>query len=128
MCFQAIEYGKYKNGRDTTGIYNAINTFTGKVTSSVASSLGLAMLSFFSWTTVNAESFADLAAQGVEQSALALEGLWIINSLVPAIGGLLGLILVGFYGLNDGDAKLMGQCNCGEITREECESRLSKKY
>ncbi|MBQ6812495.1 MAG: MFS transporter [Agathobacter sp.] len=128
MCFQSIEYGKYKNGRDTTGIYNAINTFTGKVTSSVASSLGLALLSLFSWTTVNADSFADLAAQGVEQSSSAIAGLWIINSLIPAIGGLIGLVIVGFYGLDDEDAKLMGQCNCGEITREECESKLSKKY
>ena len=69
-----------------------------------------------------------MAAQGIEQSALAISGLWMINSLIPAVGGLIGLILVAFYGLNDQDAKLMGQCNCGEITREECESRLSKKY
>lgn len=128
MALQSIEFGKYKAGRDTTGIYNAINTFTGKVTSSVASSVGLFLLSLFGWVTVNAESFADLAVQGVEQSANALNGLWIINSLVPALGSLLGLIVLLFYNLDDEDARLMGKCNAGEITRGECEAQLSRKY
>ena len=69
-----------------------------------------------------------MATQGIEQSAQAISGLWIINSLIPAIGGLIGFVVLGFYGLDDEDAKLMGKCNCGEITREECESKLSKKY
>lgn len=125
MC---IEYGKYKNGRETTGIFNAINTFFSKTSSSVASSLGLFILSFFGWVTVNAESFADLAAQNVQQPDSALQGLWLLNSLIPAIGSLLGLIILCFYNLKDKDAKLMGMCNAGEITRAECESRLSRKY
>ena len=125
---QAIEYGKYKVGRDTTGIFNSISTFTSKVTSSVASSAGLLLLSLFGWTTVNAESFADLAAQGIEQTASALSGLWVINSLIPAFGTLLGLAVIIFYRLDDEDARLMGLCNAGEISREECESRLSRKY
>lgn len=128
MGLQTIEYGKYKSGRDTTGIFNSINTFTGKVTGSLASSLGLFLLSLFGWVTVNAESFADLAAQGVEQSASALQGLWVINSLIPALGALLGLLIFLFYRLDDEDARLMGLCNAGEITREECEARLSRKY
>lgn len=123
-----IEYGKYKNGRDTTGIFNAINTFFSKTTTSLASSLGLFLLSLFGWVTVNAESFADLAAQNVQQSQSALSGLWMLNSLIPAIGSLLGLIILCFYRLKDSDAKLMGMCNSGEITREECEARLSRKY
>jgi len=128
VIFDTIEYGKYINGRDTTGIFNAINTFTDKITGSVASSLGLILLSLFGWTTVNAESFADLAAQGIEQSASALNGLWIINAMVPAIGAVLGLVTILFYRLPDKDVKLMGQCNAGEISREECESKLSRKY
>lgn len=125
---QCIEYGKYKSGRDTTGIFNAINTFVSKTTTSVASSLGLFLLSLFGWVTVNAESFADLAAQNVQQSQTALSGLWMLNSLVPAIGSILGLVILCFYKLKDEDAKLMGQCNAGEITREECEAQLSRKY
>lgn len=125
---KCIEYGKYKNGRDTTGIFNAINTFFSKTTSSVASSLGLFLLGLFGWITVNAESFADLAVQNVQQPDLALQGLWILNSLIPAIGGILGIILLCFYNLKDEDARLMGLCNAGEITREECEERLLGKY
>ena len=33
-----------------------------------------------------------------------------------------------FYRLKDEDAAWMAQCNAGKITREECETRLSKKY
>ena len=128
MTLQAIEYGKYKAGRDTTGIFNAINTFSSKVTESVAASVGMFLLALFGWTTVNAESFADLAAQGIQQSATALNGLWIINALIPAIGALLGFIVLLFYGLDDEDARLMSLCNSGEISRSECEARLSKKY
>lgn len=125
MC---IEYAKYKNGRDTTGIFNAINTFFSKTTSSVASSLGLFLLGLFGWVTVNAESFADLAVQNVAQPDSALQGLWILNSLIPAIGSVLGLIVLCLYNLKDEDARLMGMCNAGEITREECENRLSREY
>ena len=121
-----IEYGKYTSGRDTTGIFNAINTFLGKTTSSVASSLGLILLGIFGWTTVNAESFQDLAAQNIQQSDSALHGLWILNTLIPAIGSLIGLISLKFYKLKDGDARLMASCNAGEITREECEANLTK--
>ena len=128
IFMQAIDYAKYVNGRDTTGIFNAINTFVGKITNSVASSLGLFLLSLFGWKSVTAESFADLAAQGIEQSAEALNGLWTINALIPAIGALLGLIVICTYKLTDEDARLMGLCNLGQITQEECEARLSRKY
>ena len=122
---KCIEYGKYKNGRDTTGIFNAINTFLGKTTSSVASSLGLILLGIFGWAAVNAESFADLAAQNIQQSQSALNGLWLLNTLIPAIGSLIGLVSLKFYNLKDSEARLMAQCNAGEITREECDARLN---
>ncbi len=125
---KCIEYGKYVNGRDTTGIFNAISTFFSKTTSSVASSLGLFLLGLFGWVTVNAESFADLQAQNIMQPDSALQGLWILNSLIPAIGGVLGLVIFCFYNLSDADARLMGMCNAGEITREECEEKLSRRY
>lgn len=128
IVLQSIEYGKYVAGRDTTGVFNAINTFASKVTDSVASSVGMFMLALFGWVTVNAESFADLAAQGVQQSATALNGLWLINALIPAVGSLFGLIVMLFYNLNDEDARLMSLCNSGKISREECEAKLNKKY
>jgi len=128
MAPQCIEYGKYTNGRDTTGIFNAISTFLGKTTSSVASSLGIFMLGLFGWVSVNAESFADLAAQNVQQTSSALNGLWILNTIVPAVGSLIGLIALRFYKLKDESARLMGKCNAGEISRGECEAELHAKY
>ena len=79
----------------------------------------------FGWVTVNAESFADLAAQNIVQPASALSGLWVLNILIPAIGMLLsaGLMLL-FYKLSDEDARLMSKCVAGEISREESISRL----
>lgn len=128
MMLQTIDYGKYVNGRDTTGIFNSINTFISKTAPSLASSLGLTILAGFGWVTVNAESFADLAAQNVAQPASALNGLWMINILIPAIGTLIGGILFAVsYKLTDREAKLMSQCMAGEITQEECNAQLSVK-
>lgn len=128
MMLQTIDYGKYVNGRDTTGIFNSINTFISKTAPSLASSLGLTIMAGFGWVTVNAESFADLAAQNVAQPASALNGLWMINILIPAIGTLIGGILFAVsYKLTDREAKLMSQCIAGEITQEECNAQLSVK-
>ena len=33
-----------------------------------------------------------------------------------------------FYKLNDKDVQIMAKCNSGEITREEAERQLSRKY
>lgn len=128
MMLQTIDYGKYVNGRDTTGIFNSINTFVSKTAPSLASSLGLVILAAFSWVTVNAESFADLAAQNIAQPHSALTGLWVLNMLIPAVGMIIAaLIMLFFYKLTDEDARLMGQCMAGEITREECEAKLVVK-
>ncbi len=128
MMLQTIDYGKYANNRDTTGIFNSINTFISKVAPSVASSLGLIILAAFGWVTVNAESFADLAEQNIMQPDSALTGLWVLNTLIPAVGMLLaGLIMLLFYRLSDDDARLMSLCIGGEISREECEAGLSVK-
>ena len=32
------------------------------------------------------------------------------------------------YHLNDRDVQIMAKCNAGEITREEAEKQLSRKY
>lgn len=122
------EYGKFKTGIDAKGITFAIQTFTSKVTAAVASALGLFILKLFHWVTVEAESFAELEQAGVVQPQGALQGLWITYMLVPVIGAVLALVCYAFYRLSDKDVQIMAQCNAGEITREEAESRLSRKY
>ena len=80
------------------------------------------------WKVVEVASFEELERLGVEQTPHALDMLWLIFMLIPAIGGLLAFIVWCFYDLKDKDVQIMIDCNTGKITREEALSRLSKKY
>lgn len=123
-----IEYGKYKTGKDATGISYAFGTFTTKFPSAVASALGLWLLDMYGWVSIEAESFAEIAELGITQSETAIHGLWAVTAGYPLIGSLLAFICYLFYNLTDKDAAIMAKCNAGEITRDEAEKLLSKKY
>ena len=122
------EYGQYKSGISAKGITFAIQTFSVKITGAISSSLAMILLGLFGWISVEAENFADLAAQGVQQSAAALNGLWIVYALVPVIGMIISTFFYLGYKLSDKDVQIMAKCNSGEITREEAEKQLSRKY
>lgn len=124
-----IEYTRYTTGKDCSGIFYSLQSFVNKVTNGVSSSIALFILALAGWQEVQGESFADLAAQGVTQTAGAMDTLWIVGYLIPAIGsGVAAILMLVFYNLKDKDAELMGKCNAGKITREECEAQLSRKY
>ncbi len=123
-----IEYTRYKTGKDCSGIMTSLSSFVTKLTSSISSSLGLFILGLSNYIPVQAESFEDIAAAGIVQPPEALSVMWIIYALIPMIGVLLGVAVMVFYRLRDNDAQLMAKCNAGEITREECEAQLSRKY
>ena len=123
-----IEYTRYKTGKDCSGIFFSLNAFVNKLSSSVSASLGLFLLGLSEWVPVEAESFEELAAMNVPQTQNALDSLWTIYMLIPAIGTILSVLVVAFYKLKESDVKLMAKCNAGEITREECEAQLSRKY
>ena len=122
------EYGEYKTGISAKGITFAIQTFSVKITGAISSALALFLLGCFSWISVEAESFAQLEALGIQQSAAGLNGLWIVYALVPVIGMMVSTVFYLFYKLNDKDVQIMAKCNSGEITREEAEKLLSRKY
>lgn len=124
----AIEYTRYKTGQDCSGIFYALLSFVNKMTASVGSSIGLLILGLCGWVSVTATDFADLAAQNVVQPQGAIDAMWFLSTVVPAIGALIGAALLIFYRLNDRDAELMAQCNAGDITREDCEAQLTRKY
>lgn len=123
-----IEYTRYKTGKDCSGICNALSSFVIKLTSSVSSSLGLFILGLSNYIPVPTESFEDIAAAGVTQPQEAMDVMWVIYALIPLIGTLLGVLVMGIYKLKDKDVELVAKCNAGEITREECEAQLSRKY
>ena len=122
------EYGQYKSGVSATGITFAIQTFSVKITAAISSSLALFLLGLFNWVSVNASDFAELQALNIQQPPEALMGLWIVYALIPTIGLAIAGICYLFYKLNDKDVQIMAKCNSGEISREEAEKRLSRKY
>jgi len=121
------EYGQYKTGTEAKGITFAVQTFSVKLTGALSSSLALAILALAGWQSVSAESFEQLAALGVQQSAGAINALWFTYALMPALAGALSLLVWRFYRLRDGDVQRMASFNSGEITRAECEAGLSRK-
>ncbi len=123
-----VEYTRYKTGKDCSGIFFSLTAFINKLTTSIASSLGIFLLGLSTWVSVQADSFEELARLQVAQPQSALDSLWVIYMLIPAIGTLLGVVVMAFYNLKDEDAALMAQCNAGKISRAECEQKLSKRY
>ena len=122
------EYGEFKSGISAKGITFAIQTFSVKITGAVSSSLALFLLGLFGWISVEAESFEQLAALNIQQSAAALNGLWIVYALVPVIGMIISAFFYLGYKLNDKDVQIMAKCNSGEISRSKAEKLLSRKY
>ncbi len=124
------EYGRFKSGTEAKGITFAVQTFMAKLTGSISSALGLFILGLKSvgWKVVEVGSFQELEQSGVTQTPHALNMLWLIFMLIPAIGGLLAYIVWLFYDLKDKDVQVMIDCNTGKITREQALSMLSKKY
>lgn len=124
------EYGLFKSGTEAKGITFAVQTFMAKLTGSISGALGLFILGLESvgWQVVEVASFQELEQSGVTQTPHALDMLWLIFMLVPAIGGLLAYITWLFYDLKDKDVQLMIDCNTGKITRKEALDRMSKTY
>ncbi|MBO5937846.1 MAG: MFS transporter [Clostridia bacterium] len=124
------EYGRFKSGTEAKGITFAVQTFMAKLTGSVSSALGLFILGLESvgWKVVEVGSFQELEQSGVTQTPHALNMLWLIFMLIPAIGGLLAYITWLFYDLKDKDVQVMIDCNTGKITREEAFGMMSKQY
>ena len=125
---QVIEYGKYKTGKDLTGIQSSLSTFASIFSNAFPGSIALAILSASGWVTVEAESFKQLVDMNVAQPDGAIKALWFITAGLPIIGYILLHVCNLFYNLNDKDVEVMIRYNNGEISREECDSLLSKKY
>ena len=122
------EYGEYKSGISAKGITFAIQTFSVKITGAISSALALALLGLFAFPEIETNSFSELAAMNIQLSATATNGLWIVYALVPVIGMIISTFFYLGYKLNDKDVQIMAKCNSGEITREEAENLLSRKY
>ncbi len=124
------EYGKFKTGIDAKGITFAIQTFMCKLTGAVSGSVSLLWmgLEYTGWISVPAKNFEELQALNIQQTPHALDVLWFVYVMVPAIGYLFSLLVWMLYKLNDKDVQIMADCNAGKISRMEAESMLSRVY
>ena len=122
------EYGQYKSGISAKGITFAIQTFSVKITGAVSSALALALLGLFAFPKIDTSSFNELAAMNIQLSQTATNGLWIVYALVPVIGCLISTFFYLNYHLTDKDVQIMAKVNSGEMSREEAEQLLSRKY
>lgn len=125
------EYGQYKTGTEAKGITFAIQTFAVKLAAAASGSIGLFILGFFGYKTFDGvSSFADLEKINAiaQQPASALDGIWFAYNIFPIFGLVIAFVIWNFYKLKDSDVQIMADCNSGKITKEEAESKLSRKY
>ena len=114
-----VEYGQYTTGERNQGIAFATKAFTNKIIVALTGALGMFGLAAYGF----------VEGEGVVQTAETVRGIWNLYGLGPIVGAVLSLvILVVGYKLRDADVKTMIACNAGEISREEAESRFTRKF
>lgn len=112
------EYGHYKTRKALPGITFATQTFFVKLEAAlvtVVGSLALVAIGF-------------IEGEGAAQLTGFDHKLWIASCILPIIGLAIQLVLLSFYKLNDHDVQLMARYNTGEISREEAERRMLRRY
>jgi len=87
-----IEYGNAVTGQRTTALAFSVQTMFTKLASALSSSLCLALLAYFGYVE-----------QAAQQTNKALEGIWIIFTLVPIIGYAAMLVAIYFYRLDESE-------------------------
>lgn len=111
------------------GIISATSNFISKLVGSLVSTVTLLILGIYGFTSVEANSFDELAelnAQGIGlQTEHALEGLWNVTYLFPAIGFGLAAVAFFFVKVSRKKIRIIMKVNSNEITREEGEKELA---
>ena len=113
------------------GIIFSIHSFVTKFVASLVTSVALLILGAYGYVSVQADSFEELArlnAQGLgQQTALALEGLWNVSYLFPAIGFGLAALFFLLVKIRRQDVNIIIKANLAQITREEAEHQLAHR-
>ncbi len=111
-----VEYGHFKTGEQIEAIGFSMQGFAVKVQMAISGGIAMFMLAAF--------GFAE--GTNVVQSPQAIQGIWILFSLFPALGQTLGLplLLLG-YPLRDKDVKILVEANHGLISKNEALEKLS---
>ncbi|MDR1939541.1 MAG: glycoside-pentoside-hexuronide (GPH):cation symporter [Clostridiales bacterium] len=117
------EYGAYKSGKRAEGLTFSIQTFATKMTGAVSGFMAMGLLGWL--FHYQSSYYLDGALILPEQPLTAINGIWFMYSVFPAVGALAAFfILLFFYKLRDKSAQLMSDINAGVISREEGERLL----
>ncbi len=123
------EMAKYRTQAEHVGIIFSIHAFVQKLVASLVTSVTLLILGAYGYVSVTANSFEELAAlnaQGIGlQTPRALQGLWNVSYLFPALGFGLAALFFLLVKIDRKQVTIMIQANLGEITREEAEAQLA---
>lgn len=112
------EYGAFKTGISAPGITFALQTFSVKLMTAIASAFGAFCLGLIGY----------IEGEGATQVAGFADKLWFIYALIPVIGMAISIPILWQYKLRDKDVEIMAKCNAGEISREDAEKTLSRQY
>ena len=118
-----VEYGQYKTGVRQEGITFSIQTCVTKLSAALMSSLSLLLLALFGFRAASADPIT-----GMVDSVGAM-GCWHVLTWISAIGPAVAIFMLIFgYRLRDKAVSYMAMCNAGEISREECESKIGEDW
>ena len=119
LIADTVEYGTYKTGTRAAGISFSLQTFVSKLKGGIIGSVVLLSLS--------AVGFVE--GENAIQPAGVADGVWAMFCLLPAVGFAIALVILLLgYKLRTKDVQTMAKYNNGEITKEEAEALLAKKY
>lgn len=113
-----VEYGTYMTNERAEGITFSIQTFTIKLMSAVTTAVAMLVLGWFGFKE----------GLNVVQSEATLHGEWVMFSLFPVIGVILGLPVLRMYKLRSKDVQIMAEYNQGNITKEQADQLLEGRY
>ena len=100
MEAETVDYIEWKTGTRVEGIMLSIMSFTGKIENTFSSSIGLAILGFTGYMQHTEGSMV--------QNSQTNMALFLLTTLVPAIGYLLMLVPMHFYNITgDGHRQMM---------------------
>ena len=113
------EFGNYATGDRAQGVAFSIQTFTAKITAALSSAICMFLLG----------SLGFIEGENVAQSASTVAAIWSLYTWVPIITAVLAAGLLAFgYKLRQDDVSVMILVNRGELTHEEADAKMSRKY
>ena len=108
MISETVEYMEYKTGKRNEGMAFSVLTFMGKLTGTLAASLGTALIPFVGLVRDEAQEMMVIA----ENSPINTQfWLWALITIIPSVLGLLSLIPYKFYDLEGEKLKMIQEEN-----------------